>query len=379
MLCIMSDKNNTEIGLFGKEKEKEKGKDNDKDKELDKHWTVQNTNTLLKWITIGSYYIKVLERNIAVNRAIIRFNTIQSIILTTATGSIGVSQMSSIFSAHTQLALTTIFTVMSFFMTITTGVIKVLLIHENLEKCIQVKQEWTSFITNISTELQLPKEERQDAVKLIRDNKMVYLSLLNKDVEINKKSENKAKMHIEKDIEKSRLELEVEKNNISKRKNGRNDTIIDLDYSRKAALHDDFSKMMNSVGISISDITNYIVKTELQAIVDFDLESQYNHIIKKETQIAKAKFSCELQLKQKELETRRMGRETSGSLLLTNSANSTNSTNSTNSANSEDKSVRILQKKIESVEEKLDSTYSDEKSERSEQPAGAGWRNLFNL
>ena len=376
MLCIMSDKNNTEIGLFGKEKEKEKGKDNDKDKELDKHWTVQNTNTLLKWITIGSYYIKVLERNIAVNRAIIRFNTIQSIILTTATGSIGVSQMSSIFSAHTQLALTTIFTVMSFFMTITTGVIKVLLIHENLEKCIQVKQEWTSFITNISTELQLPKEERQDAVKLIRDNKMVYLSLLNKDVEINKKSENKAKMHIEKDIEKSRVELEVEKNNISKRKNGRNDTIIDLDYSRKAALHDDFSKMMNSVGISISDITNYIVKTELQAIVDFDLESQYNHIIKKETQIAKAKFSCELQLKQKELETRRMGRETSGSLLLTNSANSTNSTNSTNS---EDKSVRILQKKIESVEEKLDSTYSDEKSERSEQPAGAGWRNLFNL
>jgi len=360
----MSDKNNIEIG-FGKEKEKEKGKDNDK--ELDKHWTVQNTNTLLKWITIGSYYIKVLERNIAVNRAIIRFNTIQSIILTTATGSIGVSQMSSIFPAQTQLVLTTIFTVMSFFMTITTGVIKVLLIHENLEKCIQVKQEWTSFITNISTELQLPKEERQDAVKLIRDNKMVYLSLLNKDVEINKKSENKAKMHIEKEIEKSRIELEHEKNNISKRKNGRNNEIIDLDYSRKAALHDDFSKMMNSVGISISDITNYIVKTELQAIVDFDLESQYNHIIKKETQIAKAKFSCELQLKQKELETRRMEREISGSLMLTNSPNSA------------DKSTRILQKKMETVEEKSDSASSEEKSDRVEQPAGAAWRNLFNL
>ena len=55
-----------------------------------------------------------------------------------------------------------------------------MLIHENLEKCIQVKQEWTSFITNISTELQLPKDERQDAVKLIRDNKMVYLSLIQK-------------------------------------------------------------------------------------------------------------------------------------------------------------------------------------------------------
>ena len=123
-----------------------------------KHWTITNTNTLLKWITIGSYYIKVLEQNIVVNRAIIRLNTIQSIILTTATGSIGVSQISSIFSPHVQMSLTLIFTVLSFFLTISTGVIKVMLIHENLEKCIQVKQEWTSFITNISTELQLPKD-----------------------------------------------------------------------------------------------------------------------------------------------------------------------------------------------------------------------------
>ena len=31
-------------------------------KDKDRHWTVQNTNTLLKWITIGSHYIKVLEQ-----------------------------------------------------------------------------------------------------------------------------------------------------------------------------------------------------------------------------------------------------------------------------------------------------------------------------
>jgi hypothetical protein len=292
-------------------------KENSEYKEIitDKHWTVINTNTLLKWITIGSHYIKVLERTIAVNRAIIRSNTIISIMLTTATGSIGVSQISSIFSAQNQLVLTVIFTVMSFFLTISTGVIKVLLIHENLEKCIQVKQEWTSFITNISTELQLPRGERQDALKLIRDNKMIYLSLLNKDIEVNHLSEEKAKQHIQHEIDNSMQELKQDASNNIMRKDGHNDYIIDFGLSRKTALHNDYSKMMNSVGISISDITNHIVKTELQAILDIDLEAQYNQVVKKETQIAKAKFSCELQHKQKEMESKRNDK-TSNSLML---------------------------------------------------------------
>ena len=181
---------------------------NSSDNITDKSWTVTNTNTLLKWISIGSHYIKVLEKNIADNRMVIRINTIQSIALTTATGSIGVSQISSIFSEQTQMVLTLIFTVMSFFLTLSTGVIKVLLIQENLEKYIQVKQEWTSFITNISTELQLPRSERQDAIKLIRDNKMMYLSLLNKDIELNYTSEHHARKRIEDEITNSKLELD---------------------------------------------------------------------------------------------------------------------------------------------------------------------------
>ena len=270
----------------------------------DKSWSVTNTNTLLKWITIGSHYIKVLEQNIADNRMIIRCNTIQSIALTTATGSIGVSQISSMFSAQTQLALTMIFTIMSFFLTLSTGVIKVMLIHENLEKCIQVKQEWTSFITNISTELQLPRSERQDAVKLIRDNKMMYLSLLNKDVEIYTSSSH-AKKYIIDEIHMSKMELDFETTNKNKYKDGKNDFLIDLELLRKSAVHNDYSKMMNSVGISISDITNHIVKTELQSIVEFDLEAQYKQVKKKELEIAKNKFTNELQNRVKDIETKR--------------------------------------------------------------------------
>ena len=329
----------------------------------DKHWSVQNTNTLLKWITIGSYYIKVLEQTIAVNRFIIRSNTIISIVLTTATGSIGVSQISSIFSLQIQLMLTLIFTAMAFFLTISTGVIKVLLIHENLEKCIQVKQEWTSFITNISTELQLPKVERQDAVKLIRDNKMMYLSLLNKDIEINTTSEKNAKNHIQREIDNSKSELDTDEKNNILRKTDRNDIFIKMDAERKTALHNDYSKMMNSVGISISDITNHIVKTELQAIVDMDLEAQYNQVIKKEALIAKEKFSCELQLKQKEMQSKIQ--EKSSSMLTL--------TQSTSRADNEDDH--------KSDDMSIDNTQNNaEVSATNDTPiTSSTWRNIFNL
>ena len=346
---------------------------NSSDNITDKSWTVTNTNTLLKWISIGSHYIKVLEKNIADNRMVIRINTIQSIALTTATGSIGVSQISSIFSEQTQMVLTLIFTVMSFFLTLSTGVIKVLLIQENLEKYIQVKQEWTSFITNISTELQLPRSERQDAIKLIRDNKMMYLSLLNKDIELNYTSEHHARKRIEDEITNSKLELDEEcKNNVLK-KTGKNDFIIDLDFSKKTALHNDYAKMMNSVGISISDITNHIVKTELQAIVEFDMEAQYRQVKKKETQLVKEQFTMELQNRVKDMETKRA----SNMLMLSQSqSNPTSLRGLIRDASNTGENRMIDVNKMIDVNREHSETIDNDSAENDKESSGF-FRNLF--
>ena len=346
---------------------------NSSDNITDKSWTVTNTNTLLKWISIGSHYIKVLEKNIADNRMVIRINTIQSIALTTATGSIGVSQISSIFSEQTQMVLTLIFTVMSFFLTLSTGVIKVLLIQENLEKYIQVKQEWTSFITNISTELQLPRSERQDAIKLIRDNKMMYLSLLNKDIELNYTSEHHARKRIEDEITISKLELDEEcKNNVLK-KTGKNDFIIDLDFSKKTALHNDYAKMMNSVGISISDITNHIVKTELQAIVEFDMEAQYRQVKKKETQLVKEQFTMELQNRVKDMETKRA----SNMLMLSQSqSNPTSLRGLIRDASNTGENRMIDVNKMIDVNREHSETIDNDSAENDKESSGF-FRNLF--
>jgi len=210
-------------------------------------WNKKNTITLLKWVMIGSYYINVLERSINQNRFLIRVNTIQSIILTTATGSIGVSQISSFFTKEIQISLTILFTFMSFFLTLTNAFLKVFLIHENLEKYIQIKQEWTSFITTIFTELQLPIEERTSALTLIRDNKNMYLSLLNKDIEISKLLAKDAKKHI-----KNPIEAAIKDYN----KKQIYDKVIEETLN-------EYYLIISNTGVSISDISNYTVKTEI--------------------------------------------------------------------------------------------------------------------
>lgn len=212
-----------------------------------KNWTTDNTQTLLAWITIGSCFIKFLDSQIKRNRTFIRVNTLQSIIMNTATGSIGVSQISSIFSQQIQLILTLIFTFMAFTLTITTGVIKVCQIHENLEKSIQVRQEWASFITNISTELQLPMEERQDALKLIRDNKNIYLSLLNKDVEINT-------FDAAESLRSTRNKIKHKINSFPPQDSNSPEVLAARSHH----------ELVKSIGISISDITTGIVEKELK-------------------------------------------------------------------------------------------------------------------
>jgi len=237
-----------------------------------KNWNTDNTMTILNWITIGSCFIKFLDGRITHNRNFIRINTLQSIILNTATGSIGVSQISSIFTPQIQLILTLIFTLFSFSLTITTGLIKVFQIHENLEKNIQIRQEWASFIISISTELQLPIEERQDALKLIRDNKNIYLSLINKDIESDKidtkrtlsstiEELNEKLTNINRDLEKRKRKFTSSSYSISNHKN--------FSYESQACealaikTHID---LLTNIGVSISDITTGIVQNEMKFI-----------------------------------------------------------------------------------------------------------------
>jgi hypothetical protein len=153
------------------------------------HWNETNLETLSEWVQIGSLQIETLDLAIKKYRAIIRQNVLLGMILSTASGSVSITQLSSSSQAF---ILNVFFTVMSFSIAILTGLIKIYQIQERLEEYIQLKQEWIAFCVNITSEIQLPVSQRRDALKIIKEYKGKYLDLLKIDVDIDTKLKEKA-------------------------------------------------------------------------------------------------------------------------------------------------------------------------------------------
>lgn len=151
------------------------------EEKLGENWDEVNLETLSEWLQISSLLIETLNIAIKYYRNIMRKNVLFGLICSTASGSISVTQLNSDYQ---KLALSILFTTMSFSIAISTGLVKIYQVQERLEEFIQLKQEWISFSVNITSEIQLPKKERIDALKLIREYKNKYLDLLKRDIDV---------------------------------------------------------------------------------------------------------------------------------------------------------------------------------------------------
>ena len=149
--------------------------------QIEDSWDEANLETLSDWVHIGSLQIETLDLVIKKYRALIRKNVLLGLVLSTASGSISITQLSS----NEQIfVLNVFFTIMSFSIAIFTGLIKIYQIQERLEDYIQLKQEWITFCVNITSEIQLPISQRRDALKLIKEYKGKYLDLLKIDIDV---------------------------------------------------------------------------------------------------------------------------------------------------------------------------------------------------
>lgn len=148
---------------------------------LEENWSGDNLETLSQWIQIATLQIEVLDLAIRYYRSIVRKNVLLGLIFSTASGSISLSQMNS---REQRFFFNIIFTILSFTIAIFTGLIKIYQIQERLEEFIQLKQEWVGFSVIITTEVQLPVNERKRALELITKHKNKYLDLLKHDVDI---------------------------------------------------------------------------------------------------------------------------------------------------------------------------------------------------
>lgn len=142
------------------------------------NWNTGNEDTLHEWISIGSYYIHMIDSASEWNRSFLRYNAIFGIMLSTLTGTISASQYNN-FSTNNLFSLG--LTCMSYLVAISGGYMKIYQIQEQLEEYIKIKQEWVDFTTLIVAELQLPVSLRQDAAFLIWKYKAQYIDLLKKD------------------------------------------------------------------------------------------------------------------------------------------------------------------------------------------------------
>jgi len=148
------------------------------------NWNEENFTTILDWICIAAFYIESLEKSIIHYRNIIRNNVVLGLLLSTASGTIGIAQYGVDNNSSLSFLLNSIFTAMSFTIAISTGTIKIYQVQERLENFIKIKHEWIVFSTSLATELQLPVELRKDALYVIIKNKNKYLDLLKVDNEI---------------------------------------------------------------------------------------------------------------------------------------------------------------------------------------------------
>jgi hypothetical protein len=185
------------------------------------NWDETNLETLSEWVQIGSLQIETLDLGIKRYRSIIRQNVLLGLILSTASGSISISQLSS---TQQQFILNVFFTVMTFSIAVFTGLIKIYQIQERLEEYIQLKQEWIAFCVNITSEIQLPVSQRRDALKIIKDNKSKYLDLLKMDIDIGTSIKEKA---LENLYDDTKLQYMEEQTSYLKLRNEINNGIYD--------------------------------------------------------------------------------------------------------------------------------------------------------
>ena len=150
-------------------------------------WEGENLNIIVDWIKIASYKIELLSIYIEKLRQMLLFASFYSLIFSTVNGTIGVANYN--YSKYQDYSQTTtviniLIIVLSFCVSLITGMIKSLQVQETLEKFIQLKQEWVNFSVHLGTELQLPTNMRREAKQTIDTYKAKFLDLLKTDITI---------------------------------------------------------------------------------------------------------------------------------------------------------------------------------------------------
>lgn len=153
------------------------------------NWSPDYVRTILQWIHICSINLDVMTEASFHYKRLIRRNTILSLLMSTITSTASFTQFNISEQSYPglSLAIKVIITVLATVIALSSGFIKIYQIQEKLEKAIKLQQEWTTFGSTLSSELQLPIKLRKDALYLIIKYKDIYTELFKQQADVSKK------------------------------------------------------------------------------------------------------------------------------------------------------------------------------------------------
>jgi hypothetical protein len=168
-----------------------------------KNWTVDNTENIINWVSHANLQILLIDTYLIHLKNILRINTLWSLIISSLTSTISLTQFTIDDVTHPSISLVIKFSIFftSLFTSLITGYIKIEKIQEIIENLEDKKSLWSDFLFNLLREIQLSLKFRKDAEELIKENIEKFYELNTKQFNIPNKIKKKvSKILIQKNI-----------------------------------------------------------------------------------------------------------------------------------------------------------------------------------
>ena len=153
---------------------------------LAKQWNVVNTTTIIEWISASNLNILLLNTYLISLRSVLRFNTLWSLVISSVTSTISVTQFTVDESSNLYLSygIKILIFLTSVATSLITGYIKVEKIQETIELLEEHKKNWLSLMYSLTSELQVGMEFRNDATAIINAKKDEFNVVSARQIEI---------------------------------------------------------------------------------------------------------------------------------------------------------------------------------------------------
>ena len=141
-----------------------------------KAWNVDNTENIVRWISSCNLNVILLNTYLNNLKTILRVNTLWSLLISSVTSTVSVTQftISDISEPTLSLVIKIIIFVTSIFTSLITGYIKVEKIQETIETIEEHKNNWSTLMYSLLSELQVPIQLRNHAELIIKEKREEY-------------------------------------------------------------------------------------------------------------------------------------------------------------------------------------------------------------